>query len=367
MDTFQFVRKGEISDLQWDQLVQESPDGWLYQTSAWINYASRWGSDSRSFAVFAEGQQLVGVFPLYREDLRVSRIVRLRRLHTGLSGPALSARISPKSRRKLLKAIFDHIDEIAASEKIDLLQVRLTTLSPSYLPPRRQDVNPLFYVGCTSPLTLGMEVGAVQPLTRILYLDKPEDQLLMEMDTDCRAAVRQAERKGLQFVEGDATDSLNAYFHLHQESWKRTGLAPHPYRYFEDMQESLRLSNSLKIFFAVYAGRTVAAMMIHLFKEGAFYWGGCSSGDSLALRPNNFLLWNVVRWAKASGYRFFEIGQYYPHPTVSLKEYNVGKFKTQFGRDELVPYEGQKIYRNGKFLLIGVLKSIRQFIKRPDQ
>lgn len=366
MEKFQFVKKSEISESEWDQLIVDSPDGWLYQTSAWINYACRWGSDSRSFAVLSGAKQLVGIFPLYREDLVIRKIIRLKRLYTGMSGPVLGAAIAPKSRQKLWKAMFGHVDDIAARERVDLLQVRLTTLAPSYLPPHRHDVNPLFYVGCVSPLSFGAEIGTVQPLTRMMYLDKPEQQLLMEMDTDCRAAVRQAERKGLCFVEGESTAALKTYFDLHQESWSRTGLVPHPYRYFEDMSDSLRSTDSLKLFFAVYEGRTVAAIMIHVFKEGAFYWGGCSSGDSLTLRPNNFLLWNVVRWAKNRGCRFFEIGQFYPHPTASLKEYNVGKFKTQFGRDELVPYEGQKIYRTNKFLMIGILRNIKKALQRTD-
>ena len=200
---------------------------------------------------------------------------------------------------------------------------------------------------------------AVQPLTRMMFLDKPEAQLLMEMDADCRAAVRQAERFAVQFVEGSSRDSMSDYVQLHQESWKRTGLKPHSSEYFQDMWESLQPHGALKVFFAMHENRIVAAVIIHLFKEGVFYWGGCSAGDALGLRPNNFLLWNTAKWAKQHGYRFFEIGQFFPHPTKDLKEFNVGKFKTQFGKDELVPFEGQKIYRTGKFLAVGLLRYLK--------
>jgi hypothetical protein len=363
MKKYHFVSKNDINDKNWDQLVNESPDGWLYQTSSWINLANSSGSNSRSFGVLNLEGELVGVFPLYREDLNVRNIIHIKRLHTGLSGPVMSVDISPKSRLKLWKAMFKYVDEIALEEKVDIFQVRLTTLSPSYLPPLRQEVNPLFHVGCIAPLSFGAIAGVVQPLTRVLFLDKPEDQLLMEMSTNCRAAVRQAERNGLKFIEDNTIDGLKEYTRIHKESWKRTGLTPHSFKHFEDMMNSLQSTNSLKLFFVEHEEQKIAAVMIHVFKNGAFYWGGCSDGGSLSLRPNNFLLWNVAKWAKCNGLQFFEIGQYYPYPTLDPKEYNVGKYKVHFGVDDLVPFEGQKIYRVKKILVLEILKSIKTMLK----
>lgn len=118
-------------------------------------------------------------------------------------------------------------------------------------------------------------------------------------------------------------------------------------------------SISVKFFFVVHEGREIAAVVIHIYKEGAYYWAGCSATDSLKLRPNNFLLWNVAKWTKCNELRYFEIGQYYTFPTGDSKEYAVGKYKAHFGVDELVSYNGQKIYRTKTFLILNILRSMK--------
>lgn len=357
------VNKSEIDDTEWDNLVFSSTDGWLYQTNYWINLIDKCEIRSSSFGVRSSKGQLLAVFPLYRGDYKALKFMTIKRLYTGLSGPVISNTINQKQRNKLLKYMFKYIDDIAEFEKIDILQVRLTMLAPTYFSSESPTINPLFYVGLVSPISSQIE-KAVQPLTRMIFLDKPEDQLLMEMETDCRAAVRQAERSGLDFVEGNSDDALSTYVHLHDDSWRRTGLAPHTMSYFENMWSSLSQINAIKIFFAKHEGRVVAAIMVHVFKEGVFYWGGCSEGDSLKLRPNNFLLWNTICWAKNNGFRSFEIGQFYPSPTDNQKEYNVGKYKVQFGRDELVPFEGQKVYRSRKIIIVELLNELKILLRR---
>src|ERR1043165_7980382 len=86
---FSVVGQDDVSREEWDGLVLNSPEGWLYQTTNWIDYARSTGSISLSFAIRAQGGKLAGVFPLYREDVG-PKPFRLKRLFTGLSGYALA-------------------------------------------------------------------------------------------------------------------------------------------------------------------------------------------------------------------------------------------------------------------------------------
>ena len=360
----QIVPKSNVSRDDWDLLVTESPEGWLYQTDKWIELAGHWGSKSNSFGVRTNSGKLIAAFPLYRDDIVLRKLFRIKRLYTGLSGPVMASDLNEMTRKRIWKFMFAYVDQLAREQQIDILQVRLTTTAPAYYKPLRQDINPLFFVGLTSPLGIGLDEVA-QPLTRVVYLEKTKDELFKELDSDCRAAVRQAERKGLQFVEGSSLQDVESYWKIHQKSWSRTGLVPHPFRYFEEMWDFFCHDRSFRFFFAESEGEKVSGIILHAFKQSVFYWGGCSLRDSLSLRPNNFLLWNAIVWAKSHGYHFFEIGQFYPHPTSNKKEYSVGKYKEQFGKDELVPFEGQKVYRTGKMVLIENIRWVKKAIVGP--
>jgi lipid II:glycine glycyltransferase (peptidoglycan interpeptide bridge formation enzyme) len=109
---------------------------------------------------------------------------------------------------------------------------------------------------------------------------------------------------------------------------------------------------------AEYQGKAVSGMLIHIFKDGVLYWGGCSLFEALKLRPNNFLLWSVIKWAKNSGYKWFEVGQFQTYPWRNIKEYNIGRYKSQFGEDYLVPFEGVKYY-TVKSEIVKCVKRIR--------
>lgn len=365
-----FVQSFEdIPAAEWDDLVEQSPEGWLYQTSAWIDYAQQTGSQSVSFALRTQQGKLAAIFPLYRQDLGRFGWRRLRRLYTGLSGPVVAAGLQETFHQTVWKQLFLEVDRIAAEQQIDILQVRLTNTAPAYQPGQRSDVNPLFTVGLLSPLGLD-PFSVCQPLSRVLDLNKSPEQLLKEMDGDCRAAIRQAQRNGITVELSKDREDLRDFAVLHQASWNRTGLDPHELDYFYSMWDRFHERGKMKVLFARYQGERIAAVIVHAFKDAAFYWAGCSDAAFLKMRPNNFLLWEAIQHVRSCGARWFEVGYYYPSHGPSRKEVNIGQYKSQFGRDRIVPWEGQKIYRPAHLLLYGLLRhgkyTVRKWLKRGD-
>ncbi len=355
--SFKTIEIGQLKENLWDTLVDESPDGWLYQKTNWIEFAQNWGSQSVSFGIVTDRGELVAVCPLYIEPASYMHLVKCRRMYTGMSGPAVASSIGNKGKRKIWKFMFDHLDYLAEKHAIDILQVRLTTLSPSYLPPLREDINPLWYVGVKEPLY------PVPHATMVLNLSKTEDLLLKEMDGDCRAAINQAERAGVKFRIGTSQDDVREYHRIHHESWIRTGMTPHPLEYFMETWERFGEQGEAVFMFAEYDGTTIAGIIINVFKGGAFYWGGCSQVGFLNMRPNNFLLWSAIKWARNSGCRWFEIGLFPTSQGNNLKEYNVGKYKAQFGPKPLVAFDGQKFY-SLKAEVTQMLRRLKQHISK---
>jgi lipid II:glycine glycyltransferase (peptidoglycan interpeptide bridge formation enzyme) len=345
----------DVDPEEWDAMVDGSQEGWLYQTSAWVEYAQRWGSKSVSFAVYDRNGLIVAVVPLYADHVRKGGL-RIKRLLTGLSGPVIRQGLSPRTHRRVSDFIFRNIDDLAERLHADMLQVRLTTCAPAYLPPLRSAINPLLYQGIAPPVHVGL-LGGANTLTRVIFLDKDEDVLFREMDEDCRNAVRQGERHGFQFVQGSASADVEIYVQLHRETWARTGLTPHPKEYFMDMWNTFAPDGRMVLLFAYDGTEVAATLLLHVYKGNVFYWGGASAEKSQRFRCNNYLMWNAIKWAKSSGFSVFEIGTFYPFPSVSAKEFAVGKYKAQFGRDTLACYEGQRIYSSKKFLLADIISS----------
>jgi hypothetical protein len=83
------------------------------------------------------------------------------------------------------------------------------------------------------------------------------------------------------------------------------------------------------------------------------------------------LLWEAILHAKARGLRCFEVGYFYAPPGPSEKEYNIGKYKSQFGVDALVPWEGQKVFKPARFLALSLLRQSKhrlgELLKRKNR
>jgi len=370
------VEYQNINKKEWDKLVEKSPDGWLYQTSSYIDYATRSGNKSFSFAVFSDNNEMIGLCPLYFGDqfsysnniilkyiqagskkflqpvLDILNLWTYKTLYTGFSGPVISTELGEKGRKKTLKFLFGHIDKLAQKNKAEALEVRLTDLSLSNLPPLRKARNPLWEFGIAEHLFYPSRSCV------ILDLEKNEEKLLSEMDKDCRAEIRQAERNGLKVRQGSSKKDLKLFHQIHIPSWNRTGMHPQAFEHYDEMWKHLGGEKTIKLFFAEQEGKAVSAVLLHTFKDGVFYWGGCSLPEALKLKANNYLLWSAAKWAKSAGYKWFEIGIFDSFKGSNHKEYSVGQYKAQFTNEYFIPFEAQKVYTK---------KALRQIMKKKAE
>ena len=115
----------QIDKSDWDRVVENSPDGWLYHRSAFIDYAVNRSYQSHSFGVVGDDGKVVAVCPLYfykestgrtpmntflrKVTNRIWRKATGKRLldesvnvlHNWYSGPVLDASLRRKGRRSL--------------------------------------------------------------------------------------------------------------------------------------------------------------------------------------------------------------------------------------------------------------------------
>ena len=94
----------------------------------------------------------------------------------------------------------------------------------------------------------------------------------------------------------------------------------------------------------------VAAQVRLCYRDTVYAWFGGSDENYYHVRPNDFLLWNVLLWSKANNFSIFDFGGA-GKPNVP---YGVRDYKIKYGGD-LVNYGRFEIVHNKILMYIGRL------------
>jgi CelD/BcsL family acetyltransferase involved in cellulose biosynthesis len=342
---------------KWDQFVIASDDTWLFHTADWIGIESA-DNPSRSFLIASEGE-IRGVCPLYVGRRRYARVASTRILHTGQarSGPALAPGLSRREQTAVYRRMLAHIDDLARAERVDAVELRLASLAPGNLPPLRPAVHPLIALGPFSPLRYGHAFDRPIAIDKIVALERPEDRLWMDLDDDCRKAVRKARKSGVTVVTAASRDDVGVYYRLHVDNYRRTGATSLPLTHFQELWDRFFDKGFLQLFLAEYQGQRIAGMLVLRFGRAATYWAGSSDHAYQHVRPNNLLMWHAMLWARNQGCRWFELGPVFPAAHPASKMSRIGRFKDSFGGERMYLFEGAKHYRAVKVALLELLDS----------
>jgi len=223
---------------------------------------------------------------------------------------------------------------------------------PSMAPARRGEncprVNPLLDMGCENTLTQ----------TWVVDLRGGADSVWGRMEGRARTAVRKAEKTGVTVREATPGD-LQTYYHLHQETYRRTGATPHAKEYFAMIWERFLAHGLARIWVAELNGETIAAENFGGYKKAAIYWTGAANWKSLDVEANSLLQWTAMQWMIRNGIEWYETGEAFPQFDDG-KRRGLSDFKRSFG-GSLYPY-----FR-GKVPVGGVGELLYHFVQRRRQ
>lgn len=212
--------------------------------------------------------------------------------------------------------------------------MRLPSLAPRNLPPLRGGENPLWAVGLAEPLVFPPR------LTVVLDLSHKEEELRYDLDEDCRSGIAKAKKNGLTFWVSESEKDLPLYHAIHKESWTRTTGGYQSIEYYERMLQ--KLPGKYRFVFVNLNEKSIAAVLLHKYKNSAYYWGGCSLPEALKLNANAYALWSAIQHSKETGIVWFEVGLFSTFVGSNFKEFQVGRYKAQFASTYLTPWEGMK-------------------------
>ena len=159
----------------------------------------------------------------------------------------------------------------------------------------------------------------------VMRVDKSEEELWNGMHKERRRNVGQAEKAGLRFEEVTETAGRREVVALLRKTYERKHVPMADDSLFarltEIMPEYVR-------FFAAYKEDKMIAGQIRLgYKDLLYAWYAGSDEEYFKLRPNDFTMWNVIRWAREKGYKEFDFGG----GGEPGKAYGVRDYKLKYG------------------------------------
>lgn len=318
----------------WDHVVEHSDDAWLFHRYDWGEAVSErvWGYHSHGFLLRDRGR-IVGICPLFLRERRIAPGAAWRFLSTsgfGVAGPAFLSELSPTARTQCAATIFAALDERARALRCDRLDVRFPPLAPAALVAQ-------------PALALALPEGFRTRSTATYLLSlrgRTVVDLWSQLAKRCRGSIAKARACGVVARDGDADMTMDAYYALHETTYRRTGVQPHPPAYFA----AIAHYGWAKRFIAVRDGRIIAAMHVAPFKRGALYWTSASDSEALTIGANNLLQWHAIQWALEHGYEWYDVGEAFPDAPRG-KRMGLTRYKASFG-GVLVPFhQYAKVYR----------------------
>jgi len=165
--------------------------------------------------------------------------------------------------------------------------------------------------------------------TFLLNLNTNEKELWDSFHKHIRNSVRKAEKSGLKFIEAETWEGWLKFYRLHVDHSNRRGIAPKSEEFFKILFEQFIPKDMAKLFVVHDEGDLVGGMLFLKFQNVMTYYIGVSDDNYSKCSPNDFLMWNSIRWGSGNKIETLDLGDTWPYPESHL--FSIHKFKEKWG------------------------------------
>lgn len=330
-------RIATVEPSEWNATVFASEDTWIFHRWEWLSMTAKvWDLENHFFVVRKQDRIVAGIpLQIPRGTPPSQRVARASAM--GHSGPFVLENVSEKKRRQYLDLLATAVRRFAADYQIPTVQCSLPPIAKSQLC-NDAGVNSLQLSGWEDTSTISV----------IIDLTLPYDDLWSGLSSSTRQAITKARSDGYTVEKTSWPEQVAAYYEIHQETYTRTGVRPHPKTYFQGIADGMAVNKLASLWVCMDSdGRAVGFLNTahddHAGENtGALYWTGCSRSEHLASGVNYLLMWNAIIGAQKEGYQSFDVGEI----VLALdqnKANNLSIFKRKFGGELRRLYRGQMI------------------------
>lgn len=277
-----------------------------------------------------ENNQLIAAALLIKKVLPISR-----NYFYCPRGPVIDSKITKDKIRIIVNFLFNQFKKIAREENVMFL--------------RFEPAANIQHSTFSTQKTLDVQPSK----TIILDLAKSETEILKSMQQKTRYNIRLAEKKGVKIIEAELKQ-FDKFWQLMGQTSQRDKFRLHGINYYKKMMDLG--SDFIKLFFAQYKKKIIAANIVSFFGDTVTYIHGASANDNRNVMAPYLLQWYSIKLAKKLGYR------YYDFYGIDEKAWpGVTRYKKGFAGDEK-KYQGtfDLIFDSGWYSVYKMVRKVRR-------
>lgn len=197
--------------------------------------------------------------------------------------------------------------------------------------------------------------GEVETRTHnvVRSLEMPLDDMWMDFKQKVRKNVKKANTYNLKCIIENTDDHLEDFLRIYYSTMNRSNAEGEYYfskQFYMDLNE---MKDNVMYFFVDYEGRIVSAELVIYGSQNVYSYLGGTDREYFDVRPNDFLKYEIIKWAKENGMKNFVLGGGYGADD-GIYQYKLslapnGQYDFFIGRkifdkalyDKLVAYRGE--------------------------
>ena len=146
----------------------------------------------------------------------------------------------------------------------------------------------------------------------ILPLSQQEDEMYRQLRSSNKRNIKKAQKARVEISVNTSFESVEDFYTLNCLTRKHHGLPPQPFKFFKNIFRYLISKNQGLVVLAHHEQKLIAGAVFLNFGNCATYKYGASHRNSLALRPNNLIMWEAIKWYGRRGFKEFDLGRSEP-------------------------------------------------------
>ena len=330
----------EIADKStWEEFNLSGTNPTFLQSWAWGEFQKKLGRDIYRLGVF-DGKNLVGISLLIEERAKVGAFLYCP------GGPVFS-----DWKKEYLLSWIDSVEVKAVESNLGFLRVE----------PRKIEKTTI-----SSLKTVGfLEATDTQPqCTAFIDLTRGEEELRHDLSASTRYNINAAERKGVKVREGKRSE-INVFLRFLEETADRKKLTlPKEANYHAKQFATLNGEGIMKLFVAERVDQSLAASLVVLYADTAYYLHAANSSEQPKLRASYPLVWQTILESKKAGLKKFDFWGIAPTNDPNHSWAGVTSFKLSFGAKRECYEPGFDLPYKGSYRLTRLLETWRRPLQK---
>ena len=197
--------------------------------------------------------------------------------------------------------------------------------------------------------------GEVETRTHnvVRSLEMPLDDMWMDFKQKVRKNVKKANSFGLQIIIENTDEHLQDFLDIYYSTMDRSN-AENEYYFSKEFYQTINsMRDNIMYFHVVHEGKVISTELVIYGSENCYSYLGGTNRDYFDMRPNDFLKYEIIKWAKEKGLKNFVLGGGYG------SDDGIFKYKTCLAPSGVVDFFiGRKVFNRELYNQLVELREI---------